>query len=258
MKRLSVIAISLLCCGSTVWASDLPDSLGTLTLLSEPPGADVYVDTLYVGKTPLLALPLGEGSHRIKLFYPSVFAWNAVTREDTIRIVAQGQTEKIVELGSVLAIRSVPSGGTVTLQSTELGTTPLFFRSPTRLSGELLIQKEGFEPQRVELGREGDQTLAVTLVNKAGVTPPNDFSFNDQKAISARTWPLYTSGSAMIVSGVLSAYLKDQANREFDRYLQSRDPAQLASTRRLDRASAITLAISQVSFAVLTYLLLSE
>lgn len=62
----------------------------------------------------------------------------------------------------------------------------------------------------------------------------------------------------MIVSGVLSAYLKDQANREFDRYLQSRDPAQLTSTRRLDRASAITLAISQVSFAVLTYLLLSE
>ncbi|MBM4159871.1 MAG: PEGA domain-containing protein [Ignavibacteria bacterium] len=258
MRQVSLFAIFLLCCGCTAWASDLPDSLGTLTLLSEPTGADVYVDTLYIGKTPLVALALREGSHRIKLFYPSVFAWNSVTREDTVRIDAQGQTEKIIELGSVLAIRSVPSGGTVTLQGTELGTTPLFFRSPTRLSGELLIQKEGFEPHRLQLGRQEDQLLAVTLVQKAGVTPLNDFSITDQKAISARTWPLYASGSAMIVSGVLSAYLKDQANREFDRYLQSRDPASLSTTRRLDRAAAISLVVSQVSFAVLSYLLLSD
>jgi hypothetical protein len=62
----------------------------------------------------------------------------------------------------------------------------------------------------------------------------------------------------MILSGVTSAYFKDQANKEFDRYLQSKNPSSLSTTNRLDREAAISLVISQISFVVLSYLLLRE
>jgi hypothetical protein len=236
------------------------DSLGTLRIISEPSGADVYIDTLYVGKTPLHSIPLPDGFHRVRLYYPSVMAWNAITREDSVTLVSRRETEKFVELGTVATIQSVPSGGTVNYHGTDLGLTPLYLSSLTRLSGDLLIQKEGFEPQRVALGeREGKALIAVLHPKQRSIGLPSDeVSLYDQQAVSPQSWPFYVAGSTMIVSGVLSAYLKDQANREFDRHLQSGDPAALSATRRLDRAAAISLAVSQVSFLVLSYLLLSD
>ncbi|MCX6144801.1 MAG: hypothetical protein NTZ35_16470 [Ignavibacteriales bacterium] len=71
-------------------------------------------------------------------------------------------------------------------------------------------------------------------------------------------WPTYVSGLTMILSGVTSAYFKDQANKEFGRYLLSKNPASLSTTNKLDREAAISLVISQMSFVVLSYLLLSE
>jgi hypothetical protein len=260
MMRLYLILLLLFCSVAHSRPTESPDSLGTLSIISEPSGADVYLDTLYVGKTPVRGLSLPAGLHRIRFFYPSMMAWNAISREDTVRIAPQSESEKVVELGGVATIQSVPYGGKVVYQGTEVGTTPVFLRSLTRLSGEVLIEKEGFEPQRIPLSKKDNQPIVARLLPKltTGGTPPLDVLFSDQKAISSQSWPLYVSGSTMIASGVLSAYLKDQANREFDRYLQSRDPALLSSTRRLDRAAAITIVISQVSFAVLSYLLLSE
>jgi hypothetical protein len=187
-------------------------------------------------------------------------AWNAIVREDTVVVTPQSEAEKVVELGDVATIQSVPSGGKVIYQGRELGETPMYLRSLARLSGELLVEKEGFEPQRVLLNKTEEQGIVARLLPKRSVggTGPLDSLPADQKAISSQNWPLYASGSTMLVSGVLSAYLKDQANREFDRYLQSRNPALLSSTRRLDRAAVIALVVSQLSFAVLSYLLLSE
>jgi hypothetical protein len=260
MTRLPLISLLLFCSLAQSRSLEVVDSLGTLTIISEPSGADVYLDSLYVGKTPLRGLSMPGRLYRVKFFYPSVMAWNAIVREDTVRVTPQSETEKTLELGDVATIQSVPSGGKVIYQGRELGETPMYLRSLARLSGELFVEKEGFEPQRVLLNKTEEQAIVARLLPKrsGGGTGPLDSLPADQKAISSQNWPLYASGSTMLVSGVLSAYLKDQANREFDRYLQSRNPALLSSTRRLDRAAVIALVVSQLSFAVLSYLLLSE
>jgi hypothetical protein len=259
MKRSLLIAYALSCFAAVGWAYQPADSLGLLSVASSPAGADVYLDSLYLGKTPIREYALPEGSYRLKLYYPSVFAWDALSKEDTVSISAQGRSEKVYQLGTVLRVQSVPEGGNVMYQGNDLGVTPLYLTSPVQLRGELVIQKEGFVPQSLPISGNENVTLAARLQSengKAGLRFPEVLS--ESKAIGPNHWLTYASVSTMIVSGVVSAYLKDQANRKFDRYVATRDPALLSSTRRLDREAAASLIVTQLSFALLTYLLLSE
>lgn len=233
---------------------------GQMNILSEPSGADVFIDSAYVGKTPLRGLTLNEGKYAVKVFYPSIFAWNSIVKVETVQVSPGSATEKIFELGSALAINSVPSGGSVTYQGSELGTTPLYVRSPSRLTGELLVQKEGYREERIPINAQMSMPLAVQLKPKQSGESliAGDVLTNGYGMGASNHWMTYTSGATMIVSGVLSAYFKDKANRDFDSYTQSNDPTLLSSTQRLDRWAAISLVISQLSFAVLAYFLLSE
>jgi hypothetical protein len=259
MKR-SHLTLFVLACFAAVGRAHSPaDSLGVLSVSSDPAGADVYLDSLYVGKTPIREYALPEGSYRLKIYYPSVFAWDAVSREDTVGISAQRRSEKVVELGTVLRVQSVPEGGSVTYRGNDLGVTPLFLTSPVQLRGEIVVQKEGFVPQRLAIDGNENVSLAVRLQpeqGRPGLLPSDVLA--ESRAIGPSHWLAYASGTTMIVSGVVSAYLKDQANRKFDQFLVTRDPALLASTRTLDREAAASLILTQISFALLSYLLLSE
>jgi len=259
MKRPHLILFALTCLAAIGQAYPSADSLGVLSLSSDPAGADVYLDSLYVGKTPIRGYTLREGSYRLKLYYPSVFAWDAVSREDTLSISARRRSEKVYELGTVLRVQSIPEGGSVMYRGNDLGVTPLFLTSPVQLRGEIVVQKEGFMPQHLAIGGSENILVAARLQperGRAGLLPSEVLA--ESKAIGPSHWLTYASGSTMIVSGVISAYLKDQANRKFDQFLVTRDPALLASTRRLDREAAASLIVTQISFALLSYLLLSE
>jgi hypothetical protein len=259
MKTFHLILLALSWLVATGRAHPPADSLGALSVSSDPTGADVYLDSLYVGKTPIQGYALPEGSYRLKVYYPSVFAWDALSREDTVSISAKRRSEKVYQLGTVLRIQSVPEGGSVLYRGNDLGTTPLFLASPARLTGEITIRKDGFVPQRLVIGNNGNSTLAARLQPQPGAInlPPPEV-LTESRMVGPSHWLTYASGSTMIVSGVVSAYLKDQANRKFDQFLLTRDPALLASTRRLDRGAAASLIVTQISFALLSYLLLSE
>lgn len=69
---------------------------------------------------------------------------------------------------------------------------------------------------------------------------------------------LYVVAGAGLLSGIAAAYFKQKADRVFDDYQQTSDPSLLENTRRYDRWSGVALMIFELSFAALTYLLLSE
>ena len=73
-----------------------------------------------------------------------------------------------------------------------------------------------------------------------------------------RAWLGYTAGATMIVAGALSAYLKTNSDNNFNTYLANRDPNLLSKVRGLDRWAGVSLFISEISFGLVTYLLLRE
>jgi hypothetical protein len=66
------------------------------------------------------------------------------------------------------------------------------------------------------------------------------------------------AGTAMVVSGIAAAYYKDQANRQFAEFLATGDANTLDSTHSFDRKSNAAFVVTQLSFALLSYILVSD
>lgn len=260
MKLLLIIASTLLFSGLSGQSQPPSDSTGTASIITEPAGADVYIDSVFIGKSPFKGITLMRGSHWIRAFYPSVFAWNAIEMQDSLVVSGADQQEKRLALGEILRVQSDPPGGIVRYGGAELGLTPLYTRLPSMIAGDLIVRKDGYDSLRVTAGEINRGLLRVRLSprNKSGVSSRPSDVLGVNGAIPKDHVMTYASGAAMIVSGVASAIMKDRANRNFDTYLQSNNPADLSATRNLDRGAAAALIVSQISFAFLAYFLLSE
>jgi PEGA domain len=260
MMRAFVIAGVFLCSSLLGQSKPTTDSVGTVSIITEPSGADLYIDSLFVGKSPLQSVAIAPGSHTIRAFYPSVFAWNAVVTHEPLDISGGEHLEKRLDVGQVMRIQSDPPGGIVHSGGSVIGTTPLYAHLPRPGAVDLMIQKEGYDSLRIPLSDIKEGFVRVQLSPKSGVggaARPGDILVGNGAAATDH-WLTYASGSGMIVSGVASAYLKDRANRNFESYLRTNNPADLSSTRTLDREAAAALIVSQISFALLAYFLLSE
>ena len=260
MMKVFVIAGIFLCSGLLGQSKPTADSVGTVSIITEPSGADLYIDSLFVGKSPLQSIALERGPHTIRAFYPSVFAWNAIVTREPLDISAGEHQEKRLVVGQVMRIQSDPPGGIVHSDGSVIGMTPLYARSPSPGALDLIIQKEGFDSLRIPLSEIRAGFVRVQLSPKSGLggaVRPGDVLVGNGAAATDH-WLTYASGATMIVSGVASAYLKDRANRNFDSYLRTNSPADLSLTKRLDREAAAALIVSQISFAILAYFLLSE
>lgn len=260
MTRIFIIGLIFACSNLPAQSKPESDSLGSVSIMTEPAGADVYVDSVFVGKSPVQRFGVAPGQHKIKAFYPSVFAWNAVVAEEALAQTGVEDQEIRLTLGEVLRIQSEPSGSIVRYGGAELGTTPLYARFPTRQTGPLMLQKEGYDSLSVPPSDSRERFLRLQLVPQNGLHEPVQSGdvVGTNGVIASDHALVYASSATMIVSGLASAYMKDRANRNYDSYLQSNNPAELTATRRLDRGALATLILSQISFALLTYLLLSE
>jgi hypothetical protein len=73
-----------------------------------------------------------------------------------------------------------------------------------------------------------------------------------------KVMPITISALLAAVSGISAFYYKDQANNEYDDYLNSGDPALLDKTKKYDLISGISIVLFQVGLAGLIYFLLIE
>jgi hypothetical protein len=174
-----------------------------------------------------------------------------------------------------ITIVTSPEGADVYRNKTYLGKTPI--HRLASVEGKQILQL--FHPSAatwnavaitetlsVRRGEETRITLEVSHLQILGVVQPELLSPDKTPDLNSTTsnqerkklWVGYVAGAAMIVSGMTAAYLKDQANKDFDTYVQTRDPGTLATTQRLDRQAGVALTITEVSLGVLLYLFLSE
>ncbi len=257
MKLIFTIGLFAFSSGALGQARSADDSLKAISIVTTPAGADVYVDSTFVGKSPLRNIPVAKGRHILKAYYPSVFSWNPLVAVDSVEVFQGVNPEKQVVMGTLLRVQTDPPGGTVLLGGAIAGTTPLYLQSPELLRDYLQISKLGYDTLVVPMSDENSGYIKARLRPRAGF-PHGAAPGLTQGPPTPDHWLTYASGATMIGSGVLSAYLKDRANKEFDRYMSTKDPGSLSATRRLDKGAAVALAVSQISFAILAYILISE
>ncbi|GJQ21674.1 MAG: hypothetical protein HBSIN02_20290 [Bacteroidia bacterium] len=228
-----------------------------LNVLSNPPGAEVYVDSLFAGKTPIRGFTAaGDGPHTVKTAYPEIRQWNAIIQSQQIHAREGEELTLEFEFGSVFSLHTVPAGASVYYQDKLIGTTPLYHRSAESLRSALRIRKEGYEDLSVDPSASG---RFLTLKIADGAQPPvTDRGIESSAERAGTRLATYLSAGAMVVSGVTAAYFKQKADHRFGLYASTRSERHLKATRRYDAYSGVALVLTEISFAVLTYFLLSE
>lgn len=140
---------------------ELVPAWAPLTVLSEPAGAEVYVDGERGGVTPA-RVELDAGSHRVELRHPGFKAWVS-----DVQVTAnEPQTIGPVRLGlpdGRLTVRTDPAGAAVSVGGAFQGRAPLTLdvRPDTRLA--VVATRDGHEPATAELVLGAGERRAVDL-----------------------------------------------------------------------------------------------
>ncbi len=127
-----------------VYATLVPNPVGTITVNTVPSGASVYLDGILRGQSPV-TFTADPGTHTLKLSLSNyktktiTFTLNAGERR-TFNYTLQ----KIVQYGS-LKIRSNPQGARVYIDGTYKGTTPISISSIRAGTHQIRIKMSGYE-----------------------------------------------------------------------------------------------------------------
>ncbi len=176
---------------------------GWVSLQSQPQGAEVYLDSAFLGKTPLTRVRVNAGKTVFRFFYPQAGLWGATMNADSVFVQRGIESNLLVDV-----------------------------------SGPLLPGPR-------------NELLPITQVNP-------DLFLSVPGHGNSKMWLGSAAGVTMVISGVLSAYLKNKSDHEFDSYVATGDPTLLNSTQRLDRLAGVSLFVTEISLGVLIYLLLAD
>ncbi|MEX2130445.1 MAG: PEGA domain-containing protein, partial [Pseudohongiellaceae bacterium] len=140
---------------------ELEPAWATVTLGSNPPGAEVLVDGALVGVTPLAAEIL-EGEREITLKLAGYKAWQ---EEFEIRAANDFSVQDVVlePADGLVFIRSNPSDASVTIDGEFKGNTPLEVALPPGDHYTVTLFKAGYESGSQSIRTEPDQETVVNL-----------------------------------------------------------------------------------------------
>lgn len=150
---------------------------GSLSVTTEPPGAEILLDGIVIGQSPEAEIRLGAGTYRFELSHPDA---KALTREITVTL---GEETKIAEtlvlkpaFGFLAVKVDPPDGVKVYLDEKPLGVTPM---EEVRLETRkylLRLEKAGYDRwiRNVTIRKDRTYTLQATLEKlvEAPAAPP--------------------------------------------------------------------------------------
>ena len=146
---------------------ELDPNFGYLTVVSDPAGAELYVDGKKVGITPYMFEHISRGQHRIEVkkekYTPYVNVVNVKIGE-TIQFNDVKLEAVRVPVGS-LEMTSNPTGAVITINGRQYGQTPKTLTDIEVGTYTVYFSKEGYQnlSQTIEIKDGKKETLAVTL-----------------------------------------------------------------------------------------------
>ena len=179
----------------------LSSNMGTLSLDSDPSGAQIILNGRVVGVTPYRdQLPAGNYMLELKKKdYATLSKQIVISRGKQLNV----EVQKLEILRSSITIHSVPSGAKVSLDGKEYGQTPYTFRDLLPGQYTFTVSKEGFDHSSSRVRIPAGTTLQETIhldSNRSGVDvitqPANLTLYLDGKMLGV-TQPDPSSGKRL-------------------------------------------------------------
>lgn len=220
-----------------------------LTVKSNFTNAKIYLDSVFVGVTPLDCLVIDSGKYLLKVVYPDESYWHKSIYIDTLIVVPCSILERYIDFKKKYFITSSPYGAKIFYEDSLIGTTPCYAEFEN-FSPLIKIKKEGYEPVLLHL--EENKKLVNVILSET-----KDYSQKLKVLRNVDISPsVYIAGAGSIIFGSTAAILKVKADKYYKNYRSNGDDGALKKVKEYDKLSGISLVICELSNLVLIYLLL--
>ena len=225
-----------------------------LVLDSNLPEATVYADSVWLGPARLSHFVIPSGTQTIRLVPEAADSWSIQPLIVTLEDEVQDTLTLTLNFPYHYKVESIPFGKNVYHerdgQSSYLGKTPLLYEAEHVLEGELVIRDQGYEEVRLTAGEmvwnRHVVALNPILDDPMGIAP--ELALQSSKG--SKKWIDYLAVGTALSAGALAVHFKLQADKKFDEYEETGDPALRSEIEQLDTYSAISLGAMQVGIGV--------
>lgn len=205
--------------------------------------AKLFVNDNFESEGNNFELELEPGTYRINIV-EDFKKWNSRSFEDTLSIKDCSNLNLNYILNNKLLLDSNPQNVYVRESDSLIGFTPMLLEDNFQT---LLLQKPDYEDKLITQQEIG-----------AGVKPELRFIGQVKgESFYESTLFKFLVGTA-ITLGATTAYYKLEADKNFDEYQITGDPALLEQTDKYDLISAVTFVALQIDFGLILYLFLTD
>jgi hypothetical protein len=141
----------------------LEHSVFSVSIDSDPQGADVYIDGIQKGKTPIIITDLVTGTtHLIELKLVNFKDWKQTVSSETNNMLTINA--KLEPITTEVIINSIPSNATVYLNDAEVGKTPLDLKDIAEGTYNLRVTVPQYEPYQEQIEVKKGNTIKRDIV----------------------------------------------------------------------------------------------
>lgn len=228
-----------------------------LSVLSEPENARVYLDTAFIGITPVKNHSVLPGKYNLKLVNPySQSDWRSENK--LIELEIKNDTAINISFRYFYFFNSNPFNAEIIKSDSLFGITPFRFFSDIKITGKLTFRKNNYKDYIFDMNNyDFEKGAEVNLISKGRETI-NDVVLKNRRTQFKTGRNLYAIlglGAASLAGGFFSVNFKDKANTNYDKYLLTGDIAYLEESNKNDKYFIFSIILMQLAIGGLMYFL---
>ncbi len=257
MKRVLTI-ISFFILASSLFSQSIDSSFYNLSVNSTPGNYEVYIGSIFIGKTPVVNYKLKASVYTLKILnYSTLREWQSESK--IISLNLKSDTSFSVSFRSEYYINSIPSNASVIKNDSTYGFTPLRLFTKEKLTGNFILRKPGYFDKTINMDDHGFGTNILETLTPSSIIKDNVWKDKNTNFNTKRNFPLIAALGAAVAGGTFATFhFKSKGNDAYDRYLNTLNPADYDDSKTNDTYSVLFLIASELTLGVLVYFLFGD
>lgn len=208
-------------------------------------------------------ISLTPGAHKIIVLHPLRHFWGHWDWQRWVTIQSGDTLFIKPELSGMITLRTEPFGANVYLNSEKIGQTPLTVLRQKLINKQLQIKKQGFDDYSLVFDPSQPNFMNIEMEKL-------DDIFNLQQKINQRHKKLklryrkltYGFWGVSLLTGLSSIYLKNQADKHYNKYLTAGSLETMNDyydlSKKYDNLTNVSLGVLQCCFMISFYFLMKS
>jgi hypothetical protein len=227
---------------------------GKINIISKNDSVLVFLDTIFLGQTPVINFPVSSGNYILKGICKKIGKWDNEIIESSVHIKPGDTNTFELRFRKNLRLITKPENAKVFINNNFVGYSPLnlFYN----ITDTILFEKDNYETESFPADLIKKELIQISMKPKIIFQQDENNNFAVRKNGSNKT--IYYLIGGGLAFGVFAVITKINADDLETEYKSSHNQDIKSKIRTYDTVSGISLMLFEACFLTLSYLLLSN